>query len=188
MTPIREAKESESVTASHELLEMLIDPGAQLWAQASNGVQYAYEVCDAVEDETYIIKVGDIDVSVSDFVYPSFYESWHAPNSDLDGKARTRFDYLNKISRPFQTLRRGYQIVSIRGAIAEEFGSPRKQAAFLNEDRTMHRSEYRIATAAGAASGDNPFCPGGYIPGRSFRAADNPFCPGGYIPGRSAAS
>lgn len=43
------AGEKVSVTASHELLEMMIDPGAQLWAQNSNGQLHAYEMCDAVE-------------------------------------------------------------------------------------------------------------------------------------------
>jgi hypothetical protein len=106
------AKQKVSVTASHELLEMLIDPGAQLWARNSNGWFYACEVCDAVEDEEYVID----DVAVSDFVYPSFFESWHQPMS-------TRFDHLEKVSRPFQTLQNGYQVVS-NGAVAREiFGS-----------------------------------------------------------------
>ena len=45
------AGQKVSVTASHELLEMMIDPGAQLWAQNTDGKFYAYEMCDAVEDE-----------------------------------------------------------------------------------------------------------------------------------------
>ena len=64
------AGQKVSVTASHELLEMMIDPGAQLWAQNSNGRFYAYEMCDAVEDEEYEID----GVPVSDFLYPSFFE------------------------------------------------------------------------------------------------------------------
>jgi hypothetical protein len=127
------AKQKVSVTASHELLEMLIDPGAQLWAQNSNGWFYAYEVCDAVEDEEYVID----GVAVSDFVYPSFFESWHQPMS-------TRFDHLEKVSRPFQTLQNGYQVVS-NGAVAREiFGSRPKEINFREvEVRTLHRSEYR---------------------------------------------
>jgi len=71
------AGEKVSVTASHELLEMLIDPGAQLWAQSSDGKFYAYEMCDAVEAAEYLID----GIAVSDFVYPSFFESWHKPGS-----------------------------------------------------------------------------------------------------------
>jgi len=127
------AGEKVSVTTSHELLEMLIDPGAQMWAQASNGLFYAYEMCDAVEDGEYEIDR----IAVSNFVYPSFFESWHKPRS-------VRFDHLNKVSKPFQTLKNGYQIVSNGSAAREIFGSRRKERHFHEvEDRTMHRSEYR---------------------------------------------
>jgi hypothetical protein len=129
------AGQKVSTTASHELLEMLIDPGAQMWAQNKDGAMYAYEVCDAVEEVEYTID----DTWVSDFVYPSFFESWHAPNS-------TKFDREGKVSRPFQTLRRGYQVISSSGRIGELFASEIKERHFLEvEDRMFHRSEYRIA-------------------------------------------
>jgi hypothetical protein len=127
------AGQKVSTTASHELLEMMIDPGAQMWAQSDNGVFYAYEMCDAVEDEEYEID----GVAVSDFLYPSFFESWHKPRS-------TSFDHLGRVSRPFQTLQNGYQIVSNGKAVREVFGSRPKANHFHDvEVRTMHRSEYR---------------------------------------------
>ena len=122
-----------SVTASHELLEMMIDPGAQLWAQNTNGWFYAYEMCDAVEG-----------VAVSDFVYPSFFESWHEPRS-------VQFDHLGKVAQPFQTLQNGYQIVSDGKSTREIFGSAPKERDFRElEIRTMHRSEYRKQIMLGA--------------------------------------
>jgi len=127
------AGQKVSVTASHELLEMMIDPGAQLWAQGADGRFYAYEMCDAVEDEEYTID----GISVSDFVHPSFFESWHKPRS-------IQFDHLNKVSQPFQTLQNGYQIVSDGKSVKEVFGSFAKEQNFLTlEVRTQHRSEYR---------------------------------------------
>lgn len=127
------AGEKVSVTASHELLEMMIDPGAQLWAKNSDGWFYAYEMCDAVEEEEYEID----GVRVSNFLYPSFFESWHKPRS-------VQFDHLKKIARPFQTLRNGYQIISNGRSIREIFGSRPKERSFRKvEVRTMHRSEYR---------------------------------------------
>lgn len=173
--PTLEAGEEVSVTASHEVLEMLIDPSAQLWAQGQDGLFYAYEVCDAVEDEKY-----DIDgVTVSNFVYPSFFESWHKPRAESSTGQETRFDHLNKVSRPFQTLRKGYQIVSNGANIAEVFGSPAKQTHFCQmEDRTMHRSEYRIYRVKAARGpqvlSDDPFCGCGLY-GQSSNRADNPF-------------
>jgi hypothetical protein len=126
------AGEKISVTASHELLEMLIDPGAQLWASA-NGYFYAYELCDAVEEEEYEID----GVAVSDFVYPSFFEPWRKPRS-------ARFDHLEKVSSPLQTLQRGYQIVSNGRSVREIFGSAPKEMHFRTQEvRTLHRSEYR---------------------------------------------
>jgi len=127
------AGQKVSVTASHELLEMMIDPGAQLWAQNTDGKFYAYEMCDAVEDEEYVIG----GISVSDFVHPSFFESWHQPRS-------AQFDHLKKVSQPFQTLQNGYQIVSDGKSVKEVFGSLAKERNFLTlEIRTQHRSEYR---------------------------------------------
>lgn len=127
------AGQKVSVTASHELLEMMIDPGAQLWAQNTDGRFYAYEMCDAVEDEEYTID----GISVSDFVHPSFFESWHQPRS-------VQFDHLKKVSQPFQTLQNGYQIVSDGKSVKEVFGSLAKERNFRTlEIRTQHRSEYR---------------------------------------------
>lgn len=195
---IKAAGEKLSVTASHELLEMLIDPGAQIWAQGGNGVFYAYEMCDAVEGEEYSID----GVAVSDFVHPSFFESWHKPNS-------VQFDHLKRVSSPFQTLQRGYQIVSKGGRVTEVFGSRAKERHFRDvEERTMHRSEYRKwrALAAGgqrtrsadtgkpsgsraaaldyagrllrqmAGGGDDPFDGSGLPRPRAPKPGDDPFC------------
>jgi hypothetical protein len=40
-----------SVTACHELFEMVIDPLANLWAEAPDGTEYAYEMSDPVEQD-----------------------------------------------------------------------------------------------------------------------------------------
>lgn len=92
-----------SVTASHELLEMLGDPNVNLtvFVQNSNtaGVLYSYEVCDACEDDSYGYAIDSI--TVSDFVYPSWFESFRAEGS-------TQFDRMNKIQTPLQLLTGGY--------------------------------------------------------------------------------
>jgi hypothetical protein len=95
-------KEKWSVTASHELLEMLADPNINLtvFEQATTGGRlYAYEVCDACEADAFSYSVGG--VSVSDFVYPSWFESFRDPKS-------TQFDFRKKISKPFELLKGGY--------------------------------------------------------------------------------
>lgn len=62
-----------TVTFSHELLEMLLDPTINLLAiDEGHKRAYSYEACDAVEaDELGYDILG---VRVSDFVLPSFFE------------------------------------------------------------------------------------------------------------------
>ena len=85
--------EKVSVTASHEVAEMLVDPATNLCAQAPNGTMYAYEVADAVEAQWFYLN----SIPMSDFVFPSWFEGFRAPNS-------TQFDYMKKVSAPFQLL------------------------------------------------------------------------------------
>src|SRR5277367_561310 len=88
-----------SVTASHELLEMLGDPNINLtvFVQNSNtaGTLYAYEVCDACEDDSLGYTINNI--LLSDFVYPAWFESFRTEGS-------TQFDRMNKIHTPFGLL------------------------------------------------------------------------------------
>lgn len=92
-----------SVTASHELLEMLADPNINLTVLVQNanttGTLYAYEVCDACEADSYGYKIGN--VLVSDFVYPSWFEDFRTQGS-------TQFDQTNNIQSPLQLLSGGY--------------------------------------------------------------------------------
>ena len=94
---------SWTVTASHELLEMLGDPNINLTVFVQNantaGVLYAYEVCDACEDDSLGYQIDN--VLLSDFVYPAWFESFRTEGS-------TQFDRMNKIQNPFQILINGY--------------------------------------------------------------------------------
>src|SRR5271157_199730 len=89
---------SWTVTASHELLEMLGDPEINLTVfvqpDASSGTLYAYEVCDACEDDQFGYDIDS--TTVSDFVFPS----WFQPSLG----AGTQFDYQQRITAPLQLL------------------------------------------------------------------------------------
>jgi len=90
-----------SVTASHELLEMLGDPEINLTVfveAATGGRLYAYEVCDACEADKFGYNING--VLVSDFVYPSWFESFQ--------KQGAQFDFTKNIKQPFQLLSGGY--------------------------------------------------------------------------------
>lgn len=94
---------SWTVTASHELLEMLADPNINLTVFVQNantaGTLYAYEVCDACETDNYGYAIGN--VQVSDFVYPSWFESFRTQGS-------TQFDQASHMQSPLQLLPGGY--------------------------------------------------------------------------------
>jgi hypothetical protein len=94
---------SWSVTASHELLEMLADPNINLTVFVQNtdsaGMLYAYEVCDTCEDDSFGYKVNG--VLVSDFVYPAWFETFREQGS-------TQFDRMNQIHSPLELLTGGY--------------------------------------------------------------------------------
>ena len=64
-----------------------------------NTIFYAYEVCDACEADDFGYEVNG--TLVSDFVFPSWFESFHQPGS-------TQFDFRKKIQQPFQLLKGGY--------------------------------------------------------------------------------
>ena len=71
-----------SVTASHELLEMLADPYVSTTAQAADGYHYAVEVCDPCEMDS---QGYDIDgVTVSNFVLPAYWRPAGVPGEATD--------------------------------------------------------------------------------------------------------
>ena len=95
-------RQSWTVTCSHELLEMLVDPNINLtvFDEGPVGARlYAYEVCDACEADQFGYEIDG--VLVSDFVYPGWFESFRA-------KGSTQFDYSKKVEIPFQLLPGGY--------------------------------------------------------------------------------
>jgi hypothetical protein len=121
-----------SVTACHELCEMLIDPAINLCSEGPQGVIYAYETADAVEELEFPVN----GIPMSDFVYPSWFEGFRKSGS-------TRFDHLKKVKRPFQILPGGYMPVFKNGQWTQIFGSAPKAKRFGKEDRRGHRTELR---------------------------------------------
>jgi hypothetical protein len=93
---------SWSVTISHELLEMLVDPDINLTTfvqdTAKTGKLYSYEVCDPVADDQFGYLIDT--VRVSDFVLPCYFEPH---TSTADGK----YDYCGHLSSPVPALLSG---------------------------------------------------------------------------------
>ncbi len=93
-----------SSTLSHELLEMIADPGVNLYAigkfrdggRKKSGL-YGLEVCDPVEANYYKID----GVTVSDFVRPEWFEPEHK-------KGRMKMDHMGVVDAPFMLAEGGY--------------------------------------------------------------------------------
>ncbi len=85
-------------TLSHEILEVTGDAPASKWADAPDGSDYAYELADAVESDTY-----DVDgVPVSNFLYPGFFDRNAQPGEKLD--------HMGRLTKPFGMSSGGYEI------------------------------------------------------------------------------
>ena len=122
-----------SVSASHELVEMLVDPAINMMTTGPDPkTMYAYESADPVEALSFPVK----GIPMSDFVYPSYFEVFRKPKS-------VQFDKMKKVTKTFQILAGGYQIIFKNGKYSQVFGSKAKAKAFAKEDRRGHRSEVR---------------------------------------------
>lgn len=114
---------SVSSVLSHEVCEMFGDRFANFWSDGPSGSQYdqfALELCDPVEGDSYEIDVV-VDtvthkVSVSNFIFPS----WFNPEATM--KLNFPFDYLKKLTAPFTMTSGGYMIVRSAGQAQQVFG------------------------------------------------------------------
>jgi hypothetical protein len=124
---------------SHEVCEMVGDRFAGFWSdgpdvKASDGKtynEYALELCDPVEGDSYVITVGTlkVPVSVSNFVFPSWFNT---EATDLNKP----FDYLGKLTKPFSMSPGGYLIVRQSGNYQQIFGEkvrPERQLQVKSE-------------------------------------------------------
>jgi hypothetical protein len=122
-----------SVSASHELVEMLVDPAINMMTTGPHArTIYAYESADPVEALSFPVN----GILMSNFVYPAYFEDFHKPGS-------MQFDHMSKVKRPFQILRDGYQSIFKKNRWQEVTGSVAKKKSFAKEDRRQHRSKQR---------------------------------------------
>lgn len=137
-------KDLVSVSASHELVEMLVDPAINLLTTGPDSkTVYAYESADPVEALSFPVN----GIPMSDFVHPAYFEVFHKPGS-------VTFDHMKKVGKPFQILAGGYQIIFKGGKWKQVFGSAAEKKNFQREVRDSkngkdgrkgHRSEQRKA-------------------------------------------
>ena len=126
-------KDLVSVSASHELVEMLVDPATNMMTTGPHArSMYAYEGADPVEETTFLVN----GIAMSNFVYPAYFETFHKRRS-------VQFDHMKKVKEPFEILPGGYQTVFKNNKWIDVSGSVPKKKRFKKEDRRGHRSEQR---------------------------------------------
>ena len=128
-------KQLVSVTAAHELFEMVIDPIANLWAEAADGTEYAYEMCDPVEEDTFLVD----GIPMSNFLHPSWFEPFKHPPG-------TKFDHLGLLTKPFSMTKGGNHKFSLSSEMAVPHGRPTGLASPM-----AHRSQRRRQASVGGA-------------------------------------
>jgi hypothetical protein len=129
-----------SVTCSHELLEMLLDPYISLCAEdPARGVFVAYEASDAVEAD----ELGyDIDgVTVSDFVTPEFFDPTAAKRKG------ERFSFRGNVAKPFELAHGGYESIFVPGRGWTQ-RTARSEPSALDRPRVGSRRERRMTPTA----------------------------------------
>jgi hypothetical protein len=101
---IVQAKSDWSLTASHEILEMLADPFANrlIAGDSVTGdgtrVEYLVEVCDPCQDAAYGYRING--VLVSDFYTPQYFAA--------TGTTGDRYDFVGAMLQPRAVLEGGY--------------------------------------------------------------------------------
>jgi hypothetical protein len=125
-----------TIDASHETVEMLVDPaGNRLQTSraieiSGAGVQdttgqfeYLVEACDPCEANNYAYSINGI--AVSDFITPNFYDAKASPG--------TKYSFGGNIERPRQILPGGY--ISFVNAETQEL----EQILFLGAKPVLHK-------------------------------------------------
>jgi len=102
-----------STAISHEMCETQGDVACNIWCDDESGAEWARELCDAVESNSYGVDLGDGQppIMVSDFLLPAFFEpNATGPMSFLAAGGASPATVQGTPSMPFQTATGGYQI------------------------------------------------------------------------------
>jgi hypothetical protein len=125
---VEKTGDSMTVTATHEIAEMIADPWISENFQITDTRFFAKEICDPCEanEFAYSIKVGRSQaIKVSDFVLPK----WFIPGST------GQFDRNKKIDKPLKILPGGYMSVFTPGRGWRQMGAKKgRRVAVLGND------------------------------------------------------
>jgi len=139
----RQMREPWSVTFSHEALELIGDPEANLFSAGPHPrhpertVYFWYEMCDAVQDDSYKI----MDVEVSNFVLPLYFKLKAGAGGYTDFLGRR---HKGKRLKPFGVNPGGYV-----GFFDPHAGKAGRNGTFEADQRAQRRLKIRSALGVG---------------------------------------
>ena len=157
-----------TVTASHELLELLADPAINLTVCANENndlVLYAYEICDPCQADEFGYAIDG--VTVSDFVFPSWFETFHRSGV-------VPLDYCGKITAPFTILPGGYANVLDTGHPAGAWTEKKGPAAKIAGARFAERPAVRGSRRERRRRGATAWMPSRLVSARASAAPRTP--------------
>jgi hypothetical protein len=132
-------KASVSVGATHEICEMAADPWLNSAYQDDQGVFWAGEICDPVEDDRYGYSING--VLVTDFITPNWFGHQHAQGAiDLKGHARAAFEVLSGGYAQKFDPEQGWQQVT--GSMAKRSKRAHAPQGSRRERRTRHWTKW----------------------------------------------
>lgn len=144
---IQAEKASLSVAATHELVEMAIDPTINLAAQDARGIFWAYESADPVEADEFGYEIDG--VRVTDFVLPSWF--------DFKGSSGP-YDFKRHCTDAFQVLRGGYaQRYDHRAGWVQVNATITRGARALQASHGSRRDRRQRGRAHWSRSGDHEY-------------------------------
>jgi hypothetical protein len=135
---ILDAGDAISSVLSHECLEMAGDPYCSIWCQTADGEFRAYEMADAVQNDSYSKTVGDVSVKLSNFLLPPYF---------VDTETGAPTDFMGTLKNAIGPARSpgGYDIVvTAGGAATQEFS---RQLSELSDATARRKSHWSSRTA-----------------------------------------
>lgn len=130
---------------SHEMCELIADPTCNAWCDGpmiTQGSEYAKEVADPVEGNSYPVAVTDqngnsVAVSLSNFVFPSWF--------DPQAQAGQQFDQMCLVTAPFTMTQGGYMIVRAGPGLEQQvMGASYPSWKIATKKSPLSRTEKRI--------------------------------------------
>jgi hypothetical protein len=133
-------KTSLSVGATHELCEMAVDPWLNSAYQDADGVFWAGEICDPVEDDRYGYEING--TLVTDFVAPTWFAHMYSNGSmDFKTHARNAFEVLTGGYAQKFDPNKGW--VQVTGAAARHSKGAAAPVGSRRERRTRKRADWK---------------------------------------------